>query len=70
MGIQSYYSDYSGLKCERLQLSSEIKQIKHGKNVTVVTDHIKTVVLTYEMLHISKIPQKMNSVLYKCDIMD
>lgn len=38
-------------------------------NVTVKTDHITTVVLTQEMLGISNIPQTMNSVLYKCDIM-
>jgi len=38
-------------------------------NVTVKTDHIKTVVFTHEMLCISKTPQTMNSVLYKCVIM-
>ena len=38
--------------------------------VTAKTDHIKTVVLTHDMLCISSIPQTRNSVLYKCDIMD
>jgi hypothetical protein len=38
-------------------------------NVTVKTDHITTDVLTEEMLCISNIPQTMNNVLYKCDIM-
>ena len=38
-------------------------------NVTVKIDHLKTVVLTHEMLCIFNIPQTMNSVLYKCDIM-
>jgi len=38
-------------------------------NVTVKTDHITTVGLTQEMLCISNIPQTINSVLYKCDIM-
>jgi outer membrane receptor for monomeric catechols len=38
-------------------------------NVTVKTDHIKTVVLTHEMLCISSVPQTMNSVLHKCDMM-
>jgi len=39
-------------------------------NVTVKTDHLKTFVLTHEMLCISNIAQTMNSVLYKRDIMD